>query len=45
MMLGGVETLDYFSKEMAKKFEEMGYPVFFYDLEHPQNSVKKMKNS
>lgn len=43
MMTGGVETLDYFSREMAKKFEEMGYLVFFYDLEHPQSSVKKMK--
>lgn len=43
MMTGGVETLDYFSREMAKTLEEMGYPVFFYDLEHPQNSVKKMK--
>lgn len=43
MMIGGVETLDYFSKEMAKQFEKMGYAVFLYDLEHVQNSVKKLK--
>ena len=29
MFAGGVETLEYFSRQMAKQFEKMGYLVFF----------------
>ena len=29
---GGVETQEYFSLQLAKTFESMGYDIFFYDL-------------
>ena len=32
MFEGGVETLAYFSKQMAEQFVKMGYAVFFYNL-------------
>lgn len=32
MMEGGVETLSYFSHQMAGEFQKLGYAVFFYDL-------------
>lgn len=43
MFEGGVETLEYFSKEMAKQFIKMGYSVFFYDLKNETVSAKKMR--
>ena len=39
---GGVETLTYFSKQMAAYFEQQGYAVFFYDLRDP-SSAKRVK--
>lgn len=43
MFQGGVETLDFFSKEMAEQFRRMGYDVFFYDLKKETESAKKLK--
>lgn len=43
MFAGGVETLEYFSGQMAKRFEEMGYLVFFYDLKNEEYSSRKLR--
>lgn len=43
MFAGGVETLEYFSKQMAKRFEEMGYSVFFYHLKDEEYSARKLR--
>ena len=43
MFAGGVETLEYFSRQMAKQFEKMGYLVFFYDLKDEAHSAKRLR--
>ena len=43
MFAGGVETLEYFSRQMAKQFEKMGYLVFFYDLRDEEYSARKLR--
>ena len=43
MFEGGVETLAYFSKQMAGQFEKMGYAVFFYDLKDEKGSAKRLR--
>lgn len=43
MFSGGVETLAYFSKEMAKEFEKRGYTVFFYDLKREKESARRLR--
>lgn len=43
MFVGGVETLDYFSKEMGKEFERRGYSIFYYDLKNDMQSAKKVR--
>lgn len=43
MFAGGVETLQYFSEQMAKQFKQMGYAVFFYDLKNEAYSAKKLR--
>lgn len=43
MFIGGVETLDYFSMQMGKAFERMGYSIFYYDLKNDIQSAKKVK--
>lgn len=43
MFTGGVETLEYFSLEMGKKFEQMGYTVFFYDLKDQVVCTKRVR--
>lgn len=43
MFSGGVETLTYFSKEMAKEFEKRGYAVFFYDLKNEKTDAKRLR--
>lgn len=43
MFEGGVETLTYFSKQMADCFCEMGKTVFFFDLGDAKNSQKKVR--
>lgn len=42
MCKGGVETLDYFSAELADAFTELGFSVFFHDLNHPNESAKNL---
>lgn len=43
MFIGGVETLEYFSYRMGDEFQRQGYSVFYYDLEHPAHSVRRVK--
>ena len=43
MMEGGVETLSYFSHQMAGEFQKMGYAVFFYDLKQEESSDGKLR--
>lgn len=43
MFAGGVETLEYFSRQMAKQFEKMGYLIFFYDLRDEEYSARKLR--
>lgn len=43
MFAGGVETLEYFSRQMAKRFEELGYLVFFYDLKNEEYSARRLR--
>lgn len=42
MCKGGVETLDYFSAELAEAFTELGFSVFFHDLDQPNESVERL---
>lgn len=43
MMEGGVETLSYFSRQMAGEFQKLGYAVFFYDLKQEESSAGKLR--
>ena len=43
MVVGGVETLEYFSYQMGKTFAELGYPVFYYDLKDEVTSAKRLR--
>ena len=43
MMEGGVETLSYFSHQMAEEFQMLGYAVFFYDLKQEESSAGKLR--
>lgn len=43
MFSGGVETLTYFSREMAKTFEQKGYLVFFYDLKKGAADERRLR--
>lgn len=43
MFKGGVETQEFFSFELAKTFEKLGYELFFYDLLDLENSYLMMK--
>jgi len=43
MVVGGVETLEYFSYEMGKTFAESGYLVFYYDLKDEMTSAKRLR--
>ena len=43
MVVGGVETLEYFSYQMGKTFAELGYLVFYYDLKNEMVSAKKLR--
>ena len=33
LLVGGVETLAYFSIQMGNEWKRMGYKVFYFDLE------------
>ena len=41
LLVGGVETLAYFSIQMGNEWKRMGYKVFYFDLEDEMNSAKK----
>ena len=43
MFEGGVETLDYFSRQMGQAFEAHGLLVFYFNLEEAALDVKKVK--
>lgn len=43
MVIGGVETLEYFSYEMGKEFVRRGYDVFYFDLKNAAASGKKLR--
>ena len=43
MVAGGVETLEYFAEQMAKRFRELGYAVFFYDLKDEAASARTLR--
>ena len=43
MVVGGVETLEYFSYQMGKTFAEEGYLVFYYDLKDESTSAKRLR--
>ena len=40
---GGVETLEYFAKQMGAEFERLGYAVFYFDLKNASSSAKKVR--
>ena len=43
LLVGGVETLAYFSIQMGNEWKRMGYKVFYFDLEDEMNSAKKLR--
>ena len=43
MFKGGVETLTYFSQELAEYFKTKGHDIFWYNLEESLYSAKKVK--
>lgn len=43
MVIGGVETLEYFSYQMGKTFAKEGYLVFYYDLKEESTSAKRLR--
>ena len=43
MFKGGVETLTYFSQELAEYYMKKGHDIFWYDLEQSLHSAKKVK--
>lgn len=42
LMVGGTETLDYFSREMEKEFRRLGYETFLFDQEQEEESAEKL---
>ncbi|WP_158552109.1 hypothetical protein [Roseburia sp. AF42-8] len=38
----GVETLTYFSHEMAASFRKMGYQIFFFDIQAEYADTKRL---
>lgn len=43
MVIGGVETLEYFSYQMGMTFAREGYLVFYYDLKEELTSAKRLR--
>lgn len=43
MFMGGVETLEYFSMEIARYLEEKGYEIFWYNLLVGASEVSRLK--
>lgn len=44
MFKGGVETLEYFSMEIARTFEEKGYSIYWFDLICAEQSTKELRD-
>jgi hypothetical protein len=42
MVVGGVETLEYFTLRMGEEFQRMGYAVFYLDLKDSKNSARRV---
>lgn len=42
LMVGGTETLDFFSREMEKEFQRLGYETFLFDQENEEESAEKL---
>lgn len=42
MFKGGVETLEYFSMEIARTFEEEGYVIYWYNLIYGQEAADEL---
>lgn len=43
MFQGGIETLDYFSRQMGREFEACGLSVFYFNLKDTKSSAKRVK--
>ncbi len=43
MVIGGVETLEYFSYRMGETFLQEGYLVFYYDLKNEEQSARTLR--
>ena len=43
MFCGGVETQEFFSYELAKEFDRLGYRIFFYNLMSDELSFRQLK--
>ena len=43
LMQGGVETLDFFSRELGEAFRSMGHGLFYHDLREGAPSAKRLK--
>lgn len=43
LFTNGVETLEFFSKEMGKTFEKRGISLFYFNLKEPLRSTKLLK--
>ncbi len=39
---GGIETLSFFSKQLANSFQKMGYETFLFDLDDEETSIKSL---
>ena len=42
MFCGGVETQEFFSYELAKEFDRLGYRIFFYNLMSDELSFRRL---
>lgn len=43
LTVGGVETLEYFARQMGAEFERMGYGIFYFDLKNAEANAKKVR--
>lgn len=42
LMTGGVETLDYFARQLEKTFASIGYQTFFFDVSNEEKSTASL---
>ncbi len=43
LMQGGVETLDYFSRQLGEAFQELGLIPFYFDLTDGERSARRLR--